>query len=317
MRGSWYPCTALAILAFSAACVAGARPKPISGPAIGPTHLRVRVDRVIRRVPLEEYVRGTIISEFDPPSGDPAQVERMLEVQAIISRTYAIAHRSRHSADGFDLCSTTHCQLYEPSRLKTSMWRANIDEAARRTEGMVLWFQNSPARALFHADCGGSTSAAGAVWAGPSSAYLPARRDDGPADAAHTNWRYEIPSAALRTALNADQRTRVGRELAGVVITGRDEGGRAARVTLDGTRKVEVRGEELRIVLTRAFGPRSIRSTKFDVQREGGAFVFTGRGFGHGVGLCQAGAYARLRAGARPEQVLSRYYPGTRLLVLR
>ena len=74
-----------------------------------------------------------------------------------------------------------------------------------------------------------------------------------------------------------------------------------------------VRGDEFRQVLSRAFGPRAIRSTLFDVRRTGATFTFSGRGYGHGVGLCQAGALARLRAGATPSDVVGYYYPGTAL----
>jgi stage II sporulation protein D len=117
--------------------------------------------------------------------------------------------------------------------------------------------------------------------------------------------------------LNRDARTRVGAALAAISVMRRDAGGRAELVALQGTREPVVRGEELRTVMTRSFGPRSIRSTRFDVVRSGRTFVFTGQGFGHGVGLCQVGAVARLRAGARPEQVLARYYPGTTIVALR
>jgi stage II sporulation protein D len=64
-------------------------------------------------------------------------------------------------------------------------------------------------------------------------------------------------------------------------------------------------------VLVRAFGPRSVRSPRFTVQREGDRFVFTGTGIGHGAGLCQFGAMTRLRAGASPADVIAFYYPGT------
>jgi stage II sporulation protein D len=74
-----------------------------------------------------------------------------------------------------------------------------------------------------------------------------------------------------------------------------------------------LKGEEFRTVLSQRFGPRAVRSTLFEIRREGDAFVFEGRGFGHGVGLCQAGALARLQAGAKPADVLRRYYPGTSL----
>ena len=317
MKHPW--CVLGAVIVLSSGCAPEIRPRPIRVPAGAvPLSVRVKVSSKgpIRTVPLEEYVQATILSEFAPATGDPALVERMLEVQAVIARTYAVASRSRHESEGFDLCSTTHCQLYEPSRLKTSSWAPQAAEAVRHTEGMVLWYDTAPARALFHADCGGRISAAADVWAGMPRPYLKASRDDGAAAPAHTEWRYEVDRRALLTALNADVRTRVGKELREIEVTQRDDAGRAAFVTLRGTRNAIVRGEELRSVLTAAFGAKSIRSTLFEVDRQGSRFLFTGQGFGHGVGLCQTGAYARLRAGANPEQVLARYYAGTRLVVV-
>jgi stage II sporulation protein D len=317
MRSPWYVLGACA-LGISAACATEMRPKPITVPELKAAPLRIKpASGAIQRIPLEDYVRGTLIAEFDPPGGDPAQVERMLEIQAVIARTYAVAHLSRHAKEGFDLCSTTHCQLYQPARLKTSMWASRAEDATRRTAGMVLWYQSTPASALFHADCGGHTSAAGDVWEGPTKPYLVGKKDDGPAEPAHTTWRFEVETTALLNALNASPRTRVGSRLTDIRVKHRDDAGRAALVTLGGTRDLQVRGEELRAVMARAFGAKSIRSTRFEIARDGGKFVFTGRGFGHGVGLCQTGAFARLQAGARPEQVLARYYPGTRLVVLR
>jgi stage II sporulation protein D len=319
MKNVW-SAVAVAMVALSYACAGGVRPKPIRVTApYAPKTLRIKLadGGPIRRVALEDYVRAAIISEFAPPSGEPELVERMLEVQAVIARTYAIAHASRHEHEGYDLCSTTHCQLYQPSRLNTSRWARAAADATERTSGMVLWYGSSPARALFHADCGGHTSAAGDVWGGMARPYLAAATDDGPAESAHTAWRYEVEQRALVAALNADPRTRVGNALRSIVVVERDEGGRATLLLLRGTHEPVVRGEELRMVLTRAFGVKSVRSTRFEVHRAGQLFIFTGQGYGHGVGLCQVGALARLKAGARPEQVLARYYPGTRLWVLR
>jgi stage II sporulation protein D len=298
--------------------MSGRRPEPIEIPARVLTHLRVKsADGTgVRRVALEEYVQAASLSEFAPPSGEPSLVERMLEVQAVIARTYVVAHRSRHPNDGFDFCATTHCQLYQPSRLKTSKWAAAVREASARTDGMVLWHDGSPARAVFHADCGGHTSAASDIWTGSARPYLLARKDDGPAEPAHTSWQFGVDRRSLTAALNRDARTRVGRRLGQIRVVQRDRAGRATVVALEGARG-PVRGEDLRAVLTRAFGPKSVRSTRFEVAQKGERVVFTGSGYGHGVGLCQAGALAWLSAGATPEQVLSRYYPGTRLVVLR
>jgi len=231
----------------------------------------------------------------------------------VIARTYALSNRGRHAKDGFDLCSTTHCQLYDPARFTTSRWGTIVMDATARTAGEVLWFGGAPARTLFHADCGGHTSNASAVWGGQALPYLAGARDDGPAGSAHTDWTFEAGAAALRRALDADARTDVGSRLDRIDVAGRDAAGRAEMITLRGARTFVVRGEVFRDAVTRAFGVKSLRSTMFTVRQTRAGFVFSGKGFGHGVGLCQAGAIARLKSGQSPDQVLSYYFPGTTL----
>lgn len=270
----------------------------------------------IRNVSLEEYVHGAIVSEFAPAAAELPLAERMYEVQAIVARTYALANLARHGREGFDLCGTTHCQVYEPSRLAVSRWTRAAGDAVERTTGVVLWYGSAPARVVFHADCGGHTSTAASVWGGRDYPYLTAVDDGGPAGSAHVSWRYEVSLEDLSRAVNADSRTLVGDRVDMIDVLDRDAGGRAERVALHGRREAIVRGEQLREVLTRAFGARSIRSTRFSVRRDGPLFTFVGHGFGHGVGLCQAGAFARVRAGESTAAVLQRYFPGTRLVTL-
>jgi stage II sporulation protein D len=189
-------------------------------------------------------------------------------------------------------------------------------EAIRQTTGRVLWFDAAPASAFFHADCGGHTSRADDVWSGSGRPYLVSIADDGPAGKVHSSWKYEATRAALLRALNADPRTRVGARLDSLQVLERDGAGRAERIALHGAAERIVRGEELRDVLSTAFGARSVRSTWFNVERRGPTFVFEGRGFGHGVGLCQAGALARIRAGQRIPSILQTYFPGTKIVTL-
>ena len=311
----------VAVLAAACSAPATRATLPSSRPA-APATIRVGVregNRItIRKVPLETYVQAAILSEFAPPGGDPDLVERMLEVQAVIGRTYALAHLGRHQAEGFDVCATTHCQLFEPSRLTTSRWAAQSANAVQRTTATVLWFGSAPAEALFHADCGGRTSKADDVWrGGMGRPYLVSVVDDGHAESAHAVWRFDATDDAVVAALNKDARTRVGARLNGIQVLDRDSSGRAEQVALHGTQERIVRGEDLRDVLGQTFGSRSIRSTWFTVNHAGGSFNFEGRGFGHGVGLCQAGAFARIRAGSKLPAVLDVYFPGTRLVTLR
>jgi stage II sporulation protein D len=124
-------------------------------------------------------------------------------------------------------------------------------------------------------------------------------------------------------ALNADPRTHLAGRLENIAVRTRDAAGRAERVAITSqgpsrrSTTIEVRGEDFRQILSRAFGGRTIRSTWFDLARTDGAYAFTGRGYGHGVGLCQAGALARLKTGATPFDVIGRYYPGVSLVQSR
>jgi stage II sporulation protein D len=302
-------------------CACGRSPArvalPDEVPAV-PASVRVQVRAngavTVKEVPIEDYVMATILSEVDPPTADRQLLERMYEVQAIISRTYALAYRGRHAREGFDLCSTTHCQLYEPARVRTSRWSDVARQAATRTRGEWLWFSGGPAHTLFHADCGGHTSNATSVWGGPSPVYLTGMRDAGPATSAHVEWTFDTRLSSLRDALNRDSRTAVGAKLTAIDITSRDGAGRAEQVTLRGSHDVTVRGEIFREVVTRALGVQTVRSTLFTIRRTGDHVVFSGRGFGHGVGLCQAGAMARLKAGKSAVDVLKFYFPGTQIV---
>ena len=309
--------TSAAILVGTIACATGHGVTLPSSPAARPAlsrDLRVKTaDKgwtVIRMVPVEDYVQATTLSEFAPASAESSLVERMLEVQSIISRTFALTNRGRHGTDGYDVCSTTHCQIYEPARLKTSRWRGEAETALAKTRGTVLFYESVPAEVVFHADCGGHTAAAEDVWGGGGRRYLLARPDSA---AGHVSWEYAIPIAQARAALNKDTRSRVGQRLDSIVIEKRDKSGRAISLRIRGTHDVSISGEDLRLVITQAFGARTIRSTMFDIKRTGDKLIFTGRGFGHGVGLCQAGALARLRKGDSPEVVLKYYFPGARL----
>jgi stage II sporulation protein D len=299
---------ALLFVLLAAACTAPVR-SPAPDPPLVPATIRVHTGGRVVRVALEDYVRTVILSEVTPSGADDRAAGKIFELQAIVSRTYALA--GRHRRQGYDVCSTTHCQLYEPSRTGSARWAPAAREAVDRTKGVLVWYGHEPARVVYHADCGGRTSAARDVWSGDALPYLSSVADEGPARDAHMGWRLAPAPRELLRALNADPATRVGARLDRIDVLERDRAQRVRTVALRGPRAVTVRGEEFRRAVNRTFGPRALRSTRFDVARTADGFVFTGRGFGHGVGLCQAGAFARLAAGARPVDVLAHYFPGT------
>jgi len=285
---------------------------PTAGAPRVPEVVRVRTKGVVVPVPLEDYVLGSALAGATPINDTVTAAERIYEVQAVLARTYVAAHLGRHRAEGFDVCDATHCQLYDPARIKTSRFTAVAHEAVRHTAGEVLRYGRWPIDALFHADCGGSTAAADAVWGGPSLPYLMPRRDDLPA-LSHRAWNFSATGDALRDALNRDARTAVGARLTGIEIVGRDESGRAATVALRGEHDRVIRGEDLRAVLNRTLGDRAIQSTRFTLTQKSSSYAFAGSGFGHGVGLCQAGAAARARRGDSLGEILAAYFTGAQI----
>jgi stage II sporulation protein D len=282
-----------------------------------PAQITVRVaardgrSRVVT-LPLEVYVLGAVRAEVLPSTLRTEPASAALDVQAIVSRTFAVANLGRHAADGFDLCGTTHCQVYR----EAVAGEGPSDAAARAvdaTRGRVLTFKGRPIQALFHAECGGHTAAAAAVWGGTDAPYLEAVTDWFCARRQDAGWTFAADAAAIARALNGDARTRAGDRLHRIDVASRDSSGRALAVTLTGTRTLSVRAEVFRAVMTQAFGARSIRSTWFDVTREASRLRFTGVGYGHGVGLCQTGTVLRAAARQSPAEILVHYFPGTQL----
>src|SRR5918995_907486 len=109
------------------------------------------VDPVIR---LGAYVAQVLAGEGQPKAADAAQ-----QALAITARTFAMANRNRHRAEGFDLCDTTHCQVVRPATPLTT-------RAAKATSGRVLLHQGQPAFVFYSAWCGGGTGLASQVWPG-------------------------------------------------------------------------------------------------------------------------------------------------------
>jgi stage II sporulation protein D len=298
-----------------AGCAGGPPPPtlpPVVGPVVLPAELRIRVVDQMVWVPIEEYVIGTALSEVSPVGDTPEDVAGIFRIQAIIARTYAAFHRGRHAHEGFDLCDTTHCQVYQPGRLATSRFSAAARAAVSDTAGQVLVYGQRPAEALFHSDCGGHTAGADVVWGGRVP-YLIGTPDDVPAGT-HRPWRFALTLDELLAALNGSQPTAVGDRLLGVRVATRDASGRAATMELTGDVIRTVRGEQVRAAVNQRHGALAIRSTKFSLAQDGETLHFTGIGWGHGVGLCQLGAAARIRRGEAVRDILGVYYPGARLV---
>ncbi|HKV37624.1 MAG TPA: SpoIID/LytB domain-containing protein [Blastocatellia bacterium] len=257
------------------------------------------------RIPLEEYVLGVL--------GGEASIETKLEAlqaQAVLTRTYALKNLGRHRSEGYDFCSTTHCQRYVvPPRLT----RALAERAVAETSGQVLIDSHGTlADAYFHASCGGMTADIESLWGVPSRPYLKGVRDEYCRAMPHSHWVERIPGTALAQALSADPRSDPGLRLTNILVLEKDASGRAKTILIEGAHtKKRVRGWDFKLIVGRSLGWNVLKSSRFAVERDGSVFVFRGSGFGHGLGLCQEGAHVMAERGLSYKTILSHYLPGT------
>ncbi|MBL8955595.1 MAG: SpoIID/LytB domain-containing protein [Myxococcaceae bacterium] len=252
--------------------------------------------RFIDEVQVEDYLPSVVTEEAD---GFPAAA---LEAQAVVSRTFALASRGRHEAEGYDLCDLTHCQLYNGS----DGISAPADDASKRTRGEVLlWGGIGLKPAFFHAACGGHTSKAADVFGEGAEGVGPGVSDtgkDGPAcrEAPEFKWSFEIERGDMAKGLGLAPEGHAFEPLR------RDAAGRVLELKAFGRR---FRGNEFMSAMGRAFGWRTIRSMKVTAEEVENLVRFTGAGHGHGVGFCQLGAKAMANKGLSRKQILQKYFP--------
>jgi len=262
--------------------------------------LRVGIARAgggyaVTTIPLESYVAGVLAGEAARDSRPAA-----LEALAITVRTFALANRGRHRADGFDLCDQTHCQVLRPATTAT-------ERAATATAGRVLLHRGVPASVYYTASCGGQTEIPSAVWPGAEDPpFLPSQRDEACGGA--PAWDAEMTERDLVRALHAAGFR--GDRLRDVRSVAHDGSGRVARLRVDGMTPAEISGQDLRVIVGRTLGWQHIMSTAFEVRRVGNAYRFSGHGSGHGVGLCVIGSARLAAAGKNAADILGRYFPG-------
>ena len=283
---------------------------------------------VVNLLNVEEYLYSVLPSEM--PSGWP---QAALQAQAVAARSYTLANLGRFAARGFDLLGDVASAAYRGLGAETAAARAAVDA----TRGLALMAEDKPLPAYYSANCGGYTDTTESAWGFPSS--LPAVPDPlSPARAALLDpeqlaaWLSDRPPAycanpdysarsAYRWKLwvsrqeieNRLEHPELGAILA-IVPSVRTLSGRVSEVRVKGASgELTVRWDAVR----RRLG--GLRSNLFVVEPQLGAdglpesFLFTGAGWGHGVGLCQSGAAGMAAAGWSAERILRHYYGGASL----
>lgn len=279
---------------------------------------------VINVVPLEAYLISVVSVELGPRT---EQERAALRAQAILSRTYALKNRGKFRAQGYDLRASVTDQAYLGARGEHDLARV----AVQNTGGQVLTYQGRLTDVFFHSTCGFATADPSESFeAVRGSDYLRSVSDRRPGGGYYCEisprfrWKVTWEADQLREILRETlpRRTAVSPDevdvLRSVTVSRTGPSGRAAEVRVEvSSGAIPVFGHDLRHVFRTPEGsPLGSTAVQFhDESRDGLLRELTaaGAGWGHGVGMCQWGAVGRARSGQNHFEILTTYFPGTRI----
>ncbi|MBI4715753.1 MAG: SpoIID/LytB domain-containing protein [Nitrospirae bacterium] len=253
---------------------------------------------VVDILDLEEYLKGVLGQEM--PSNWEIEA---LKAQAVAARTYALHQRANRRDTLYDVGATTDDQVYS-SRTPA---KPRVHQAVEETRGLILTLGDQPILAAYHSSCGGQTESVKDLW-GFDLPYL--RSVDCPYDAKspYHVWKREIDLDRIERVL------REGGHPLGTIATltpyRKNPSGRVERMRIlhsDGV--LIIKGGEFRKLV----GYEVLPSASFEVDSLGSRVGFSGKGRGHGVGLCQWGAKGMAEEGHDFREILNFYYPGVEI----
>ncbi len=279
--------------------------------------------RAVNCVGAEDYLLSVISSEMK----SSASIE-LLKAHAVISRSW-LARRlleRRDSGEGphtdFDVCADDHCQRYQGLTMAVG---ETVHRAIDETWGQLLKYRGEICDARYSKCCGGRTELFSSCWEDVDFPYLQSVEDpfcdcENSQILSQVLNDYDMETRDFHdwtvrytpSELAALVRSRTGKELGEITALEplkRGPSGRIFSLRITGTLGSVTLGKELRI--RRCLSETHLKSSAFTVERDHGDFVLHGRGWGHGVGLCQIGAAAMAEQGYDYRQILEHYYEGT------
>ncbi len=259
---------------------------------------------LVNLVDLEDYLKGVLYNEVSHYWPIEA-----LKAQAVVARSYALYRIENPQGGFYDLTAGEDSQVYRG--VNAERYRLNL--AIESTRGEVLTYEGRILPAFYHSCCGGKTEPASELWEGLSD-ILPINQsveDPYCEISPHFRWQFTIASSELIAELSdLGLKGELVREL---TICKRTASGRAKVVHICTEGGCwDLSGKDLR----QRIGSSRIKSLFFRpaVVLNGMAVDFQGKGWGHGVGMCQWGAYAMALQGKNYKEILSFYYPGAELV---
>ncbi|SFT42862.1 stage II sporulation protein D [Lishizhenia tianjinensis] len=244
---------------------------------------------IVNLVQEHHYLAGVVESEGG--GGKPLEYYK---AQAVISRTYARDRLDRHRRDGFQLCDQVHCQAYHNRQKYTP----SIDTAVLATVGEVMVDEDLHlVEGFFHANCGGQTTWTDYVWRNRIP-YLAPIQDSFCIYTVQANYTTRVPKAQWRNYLVNQLGYPENDPVYGPLLYN----------FIQYDRQKYFQDESTGIKLTSLRYKFKLKSTFFSCYEDGDDVVIVGKGYGHGVGLCQEGAMEMAKRGFTYEQILKFYF---------
>lgn len=248
---------------------------------------------LINSFSLEKYIEAAVASEI----GNDWDMEA-LKAQAVIARTEAAFYKNVNAEKKYHLSSAVLHRLYENNGMDPL-----IMYAVKETGKEILTYENRPIKAFYHTTCEGKTEIPEEVWE-ESYPYLKSVNCN-IINAPYKNWRRNFSLKEIAEALETDTVRDIS--ISSYTSTGRVK---TLKILFEESSRHRSEKEIKATELRRLLGFKELPSTHFSLSIEGKDVTFEGKGFGHGVGLCQWGALEMARHGKNYREILAHYYPG-------
>lgn len=252
--------------------------------------------QLINIIPMEDYILDLLPNEISPEW--PLEV---IKAQVVAARTFALYEMKNKTNKDYDLTDDTFSQVYKGIIIV----HTNFIKALESTKNEIMVYNNMPIQAFFHSTCGGHTEDSQNVW-GKSQPYLKAIPCNYCRSSIHYQWEAKFTEEEILEKL---KNYNLGKIIA-IRPVRISSAGRWITVKIIGMNTdAIINGNTFRILL----GIEKLKSTKFMISKQGKFFYIKGKGWGHGVGLCQWGAKAMAEKGYKYHQILRYYYRGIRI----
>ncbi|MGM0380602.1 MAG: SpoIID/LytB domain-containing protein [bacterium] len=257
---------------------------------------------LINVLPLDKYLYGVIEKEIAP--GWPLET---VKAQAVAARSFALYYLRQNKDEPYDLGKTWLAQVYGGKNAETDQ----VLKAVRQTGGEVLVHRGKAVPGYFHANSGGYIEAGEKIW-GNSTDFIGSRKDTWSLEAQHAYWENTVSLGKINEKLAAEGFAKIGR-VESLEIASRLPSGRSLELTYrsENGNLVTIRSDKFRL----AVGPEKIRSTWIEeLDFSSDSIRFVGRGWGHGVGMSQWGAYRMGEEGRNYREILKFYYNNAEIM---